>query len=488
MNPELHRLVGQVRRTGQEHGLWSPGDCIVTAVSGGPDSVLLLHILNEIAQDSELGLKLICAHVNHGFRGGESDAEAEFVRKLAGKLQIPFELGVFDIPAYMKESGKGGQLAAREKRYEFLHAVADKYGASAIALAHHADDQAETVLMRILRGSGPSGLGGMKLKRREKNVELIRPFLRIYKNQLVAACESSGIPYVTDSSNLSTKYSRNAIRLDVLPFLGQYNEQLADSLNRLADVAGEEDDYMQSETERIHAEVVTWQDGGAAFGVRSFTSLHAALQRRLIKLILNYLPLGTDDSDFVKIETIRKGVVQNLPTTWALDLGRGIRCLREYDTIRFVPARAEIQIPHYTYVVEHFPAEVALTELGHVLRFNRESAAGEVRGTKPEGNDEAAFDADELVYPLTVRSRLPGDRMKVMGLNGSKKVKDIFIDEKIPPSLRSQIPVVTDAKGRILWIPGVRRSSVAAVSRLTSSIVRMALDAGSKEPTLGLTK
>ncbi len=488
MNPDMHRLLGQVRRTGREHGLWSSGDCIIVAVSGGPDSVLLLHILAEIARDPELGLKLICAHVNHGFRGGESDAEAEFVRELAGKLQIPFELGVFDIPAYMKESGKGGQLAAREKRYGFLHAIAEKHGASAIALAHHADDQAETVLMRILRGSGLSGLGGMKLKRREKNVELIRPFLRIYKNQLVAACESSGIPYVTDSSNLSTKYSRNAIRLDVLPFLGQYNDQLTDSLNRLADVAGEEDDYMQLEAERIYAGIVAWQDGEAAFGVRSFTSLHAALQRRLIKLILNYLPLGTDESDFVKIETIRKGVVQDQPTTWALDLGGGIRCLREYDTVRFVPARAETQIPHYTYVVEHFPAEVALTGIGHTLRFARESAADSFRRKKPEGNDEAAFDADELVYPLTVRSRLPGDRMKVMGLNGSKKVKDIFIDEKIPPSLRSQIPMVTDAKGRIIWIPGVRRSSVAAVSRLTSSVVRVALDTGSKEPTLGLTK
>ncbi|WP_410772381.1 tRNA lysidine(34) synthetase TilS [Fontibacillus sp. BL9] len=480
MNPDFHRLLEQVRRTARDHGMWSAGDCIVVAVSGGPDSVLLLHILDEISRDQDLGLKLVCAHVNHGFRGIESDGEAEFVRELADKLQIPFELGVFDIPGYMKESGKGGQLAAREKRYQFLHAVAGKHGASAIALAHHADDQAETVLMRIMRGSGLTGLGGMKPKRHEKNVELIRPLLRIYKNQLVAACDASGIPYVVDSSNLISKYARNAVRLDVLPFLGQYNDQLADSLNRLAEVAGEEDDYMTLETGRIHAEMVTWKDGEAVFGAQAFASLHAALQRRLIKLILNYLPLGTDDSDFVKIEAIRKGVVQDLPTTWSLDLGGGIRCLREYDTIRFLPARAESQIPHYTYVVEHFPAELSIMDTGQTLRFTRYEAGAGLSGSMPDGNDEAAFDADELVYPLTVRSRLPGDRMKVMGLNGSKKVKDIFIDEKIPPSLRSQIPMVTDAKDRILWIPGVRRSSVAAVGRQTSSVVRMALDSGSK--------
>ncbi|MEF2968723.1 tRNA lysidine(34) synthetase TilS [Paenibacillus sp. M1] len=478
MNSDLHRLVEQVRRTGRDHELWSPGDGIVVAVSGGPDSVLLLHILKELAGDPGLGLKLVCAHVNHGFRGQESNEEAEFVRHMADRLGIPFELGAFDIPAYMKESGKGGQLAAREKRYGFLHEVAKKYGAASIALAHHADDQAETVMMRILRGSGPSGLAGMKLKRREKNVELIRPLLRIYKNELVKACEGAGIPFVIDSSNLLPKYARNAIRLDVLPFLGQYNEQLADSLNRLAEVIGEEDDYMAQETARIYAETVIWQDGCAAFRTGTFTSLHAALQRRLIKLILNYLPLGTDDSDFVKIEAIRKGAVQDRPTTWSLDLGGGIRCLREYDIIRFMPARAESQIPHYTYVVEHFPAEVSIMDTGQTLRFTRYEAGAELPAVIPEGNNEAAFDAAELVYPLTVRSRLPGDKMKLMGLNGSKKVKDIFIDEKIPPSLRSQIPMVTDAKGRIVWIPGVRRSSLAAVGRQTASVVVMALDTG----------
>lgn len=473
MNPDLYRLVETVRRTGEEHTLWSPGDCIVVAVSGGPDSVILLHILQELSRDPELGLKLVCAHVNHGFRGKESDEEAEFVRGLAQRLEIPFELGVFDIPTYMKETGKGGQLAAREKRYAFLHKVAAQYGASAIALAHHADDQAETVMMRILRGSGPSGLAGMKLKRREKNVELIRPLLRIYKNELVQACDRSSIPYVIDSSNLVPKYARNAIRLDVLPFLGQYNEQLTDSLNRLAEVIGEEDDYMRLETERLYAEMVTWQNGGAAFHLRGFTSLHAALQRRLIKLILNYLPLGTDDGDFVKVEAIRKGAVQDRPTTWVLDLGRGVRCYREYDTIRFVPARAEN--PHYTYVVERFPAEVSVMDTGQTLRFTRKHAGLGLEGPMKDGNGEAAFDADEIVYPLTVRSRLPGDRMNVMGLNGSKKVKDIFIDEKIPPTLRSQIPLVTDASGRILWIPGVRRSSAAAVSEKTSSVLHVAL-------------
>lgn len=475
-HPALHRLVREVRRIGHEQQLWSPGDVIVTAVSGGPDSTMLLHILNEISREPDLRLSLVCAHVNHGFRGQESDDEAEFVRKMAEELNIPFELGVFDIPAYMEKSGKGGQEAAREKRYEFLQEVAEKYGAHAIALAHHSDDQAETVMMRLLRGSGPTGISGMRMRRKEKKVELIRPLLRMNKNTLVQACDQAGIPYVIDSSNLLPKYMRNEIRMDVLPFLGQYNEQLSESLNRLAEIIAEEDQYLQSETERIYGQLATLQNGETVLRVQDVAGLHLALQRRLIKLILNYLPLGTDDGDFARIEAIRKGVIQSKPTTWNLDLGGGIRCIREYDLIRFVSARAESAIPHYTYVVEYFPAEVSVRDTGHIVHFTRYEAGTSLPEMMPEGNDEAVFDADGLEYPLTVRSRLAGDSMKVFGLNGSKKVKDIFIDEKIPPSIRSRIPMITDAAGRILWIPGIRRSSVAAVSAHTSSILKMTVE------------
>lgn len=162
----LHWIVSDVRRAAAEFGLWSEGDCIVVAVSGGPDSVALLHVLHEIST-KHTPLKLVCAHVHHGFRA-ESDAEAEFVRELAESLGLPLEIAFADIPSYMEESGKGGQEAAREKRYEFLLQTARTYDARSVALAHHADDQAETVMMKLLRGSGLSGLSGMRWKRTEK--------------------------------------------------------------------------------------------------------------------------------------------------------------------------------------------------------------------------------------------------------------------------------------------------------------------------------
>ncbi|AWB42828.1 tRNA lysidine(34) synthetase TilS [Paenibacillus sp. CAA11] len=464
------RLVAHVRRTAEAAKMWSPEDTVVVAVSGGPDSVALLHVLHQIALSEDCPLQLIVAHVNHGFRPEESREEAEFVRELAAQLSWPFELAEVDVPAYMKQTGMGGQEAAREMRYTFLHQVADLYGAHSIALAHHGDDQAETVLLRLLRGSGLTGLAGMKLKRREKNVELVRPFLRIYKTDLIRICHESGFTYITDSSNLTNKYVRNSIRLDVLPFLGQYNGQLTESLNRLSVVAGDEDDYMQLAAEDAFKRLAfTRSDGGIVLDIKPFVQLHVALQRRLIKLILTYLPLNKEESDFTKIEALRLRAQQEQPTTWRLDLGGGSLCRREYHQLVFLPQEEEGK--PFQFCLETLPAKVAIPGTGKVLEVTRQTEFNHAVSLMPHNQHEALFDADELIFPLTVRSRQPGDAMRIMGLNGSKKVKDIFIDEKIPPSLRSRCPLVTDAAGRILWIPGIRRSSHALVGPGSSAVI-----------------
>lgn len=468
----MHAIVAEVRRTAAEFGLWFEGDCIVVAVSGGPDSVALLHVLHEIAT-RHTPLRLVCAHAHHGFRA-ESDAEAQLVRELAESLGLPFEIAHLDIPSYMEESGKGGQEAAREKRYDFLLRTARTYGARSVALAHHADDQAETVMMKLLRGSGLSGLSGIRPKRTEKKVELIRPFLRINKADLLELCRLCGFPYAVDNSNLQTKYRRNAIRLEVLPFLEQYNRQFSSNLNQLADIASHEDDYMELEAERAFRELVTENDGRLAFDAPSFLALHVALQRRLIKLILNYLPSKQEVADFVKIESVRQGILNDQRSSWRLSLGGGITCIREYGEIAFWPMPPSDQ-EQYIYILDS-PEETAfsIAEIGKRLTLSLRTNGGS-RSDAGIAAGCAEFDADALRFPLTVRNRQPGDKMKVMGLNGSKKVKDILIDEKIPPSARSRIPVVCDSSGSILWIPGVRRSPHAAIGPHTARILRMEL-------------
>ncbi|GAB6928036.1 tRNA lysidine(34) synthetase TilS [Paenibacillus sp. JCM 10914] len=466
---DLRFFVEEVKHAAAESHLWEAGDAIVVAVSGGPDSIALLHVLHEISVN-HTPLRLICAHAHHGFRQ-ESDAEVELVRLLAESLSLPLEIAYLDMPAYMAESGKRGQEASRLKRYAFLFDTARQYGARSIALAHHADDQAETVMMRLLRGSGLSGLAGMRMKRSEQGIDLIRPFLRMNKSDILELCHQRGYTYAIDSSNLQTKYHRNAIRLEVFPYLEQYNGQFSSSLNQLAEIVAYEDDFVEREAAKHFREMVQENDGRLAFDAPSFLSLHVALQRRLIKLILNYLPSDQKDADFVKIESVRQGILSNR-SNWRLDLGHGITCVREYGDIVFWPKLPSEQ-GQYIYILEspdvthrHLPA------VDKILNLSLLTDSEYRRGPRPT-QGVAFFDADELRFPLTVRNRQPGDKMKIMGLNGSKKVKDILIDEKIPPSIRSRIPMVCDATGNIVWIPGVRRSVHAACGRDTSRILRL---------------
>ncbi|CAH0121535.1 MULTISPECIES: tRNA lysidine(34) synthetase TilS [unclassified Paenibacillus] len=485
-----YHILQQVQRTAAEHRLWSRGDTIVVAVSGGPDSVALLHVLYDLSNAEGMRFRLVVAHVNHQFRGEESDAEARTVEQLALRLGLPCEMARIDVPAYIEESGMNAQAAAREKRYAFLHETAGRHGAGKIALAHHADDQAETMMMRILRGAGPAGLSGMPIRRIEKNVELIRPFLRIYKTDLIRYCEMNGISYVTDSSNASRKYARNQIRMDVLPFLGQYNQQISLVLNRMAEVIGPENEYLEQETQKLFEDQVVPAGNGYSFHRPGFAKVHVALQRRLIKLILNYLAISADGKDeiaeFSKIENLRFRILQPSPTTWSIDLADRIRCVREYDRIVFVrEERMKDGRGEYDYTMPLCGEEstVSIPEHGSSIHSRIYRAGLQDRDSlpRPANRYEAVFDADRVAFPLTVRNRRPGDRMKIIGLNGSKKVQDIFIDDKIAPSVRDSMPIVTDANGTILWIPGVRRSGEATVEAGTSRILYMKLQGRSAD-------
>ncbi|MBO2945960.1 tRNA lysidine(34) synthetase TilS [Paenibacillus sp. F411] len=471
----LQQLSEEIEQLASENGLWSRGDTVVAAVSGGPDSMALLLTLHHISTVLT-PLKLVCAHVHHGFRQ-ESDQEAQLVEALCARLAIPFEMAVVDVPAYIRESGRNAQDAARSKRYAFLFEIAGKYRARSIALAHHGDDQAETVLMRLLRGSGPSGLSGMKLIRLQDGIQLIRPFLRRSKADLVAICRQSGVDYAVDDSNEQTKYRRNAVRLQVLPFLEEYNPRISSSLVQTAEIIGSEDDYMESAAQEAYTALVQKGAYGPAMSAPSFLALHVALQRRLIKLILNYLSPDREISDFTKIELIRRRIAQDISNSWSLDLGEGICCIREYDTVSFMNGPPVCL--NYIYEL-HSPQELELL-LPEIQRRLKLELWDEARlESHPRMlNAEAFFDADHLHFPLIVRSRQPGDKMKLMGLNGSKKVKDILINEKIPPSARQAIPIVCDGLGTLIWIPGVRRSVHAAVGQHTTRILRLTLsDAG----------
>ncbi|WP_051250563.1 tRNA lysidine(34) synthetase TilS [Paenibacillus harenae] len=459
-------LRNELERAGAERLLWPEGARIVAAVSGGPDSMAMLHMLAALAREGKL--TVIAAHVNHGFRMKESAHEMETVKAYAEKLGVPCETIVLDMPSYIVETRLNGQAASRERRYAFLHEIAERYGASRIALAHHADDQAETVLMRLLRGTGLTGLAGMLSKRREKNVELIRPMLRMKKSDILRYCEEHHVPFCIDSSNKERYYFRNIIRLDILPYLSQYNPQLSQSLQRLAEVAGAEDDWMEKQTEALFAQHVTLSPDECAVSCIDFSALHVALQRRLIKLILSYLSTETEKIAFEQIETMRLAASDYAPGTWRMDAGAGIRCLREYDAMRWLRLHTLEGSRDYEYEVARDQGSLTAEPSGWTFHFVQ-TAPG--LSCKPASRYEACFDASELTYPLIVRNRRPGDRIQVLGLNGSKKVQDMFVDEKIAPSERERYPLLFDASGRLLWIPGIRRSNHALTEARSQDVL-----------------
>lgn len=435
----------------------------IAAVSGGPDSMALLHILVRMTQVRPF--RLIAAHVNHRFRGAESDAEARLVAQTAKKWGVPVVTAEIDVPHFIEETGMNAQAAARLKRYEFLMQTAENEQAERIMFGHHADDQAETVLMRVLRGTGIGGLAGIPYRRRENKVELIRPFIRITKEELLSYCKANDIPYALDSSNWSRQYFRNVVRLDLIPMLEEHNPKLKESLHRLAEMAAADDEYLNAEAERLLGDIATRSGEGFRLNRRRFLRLHVALQRRLIKLILRCCANRWHTLDFRQIEAILQALKDGQGTVMRFDIGGGWTFLREYDEVYIGP---HVQEPSaYCCQIAEFPCTMMLGQSGRMLRMQRTQSAS----AKPADRWEALFDEDALKMPLTIRTRQPADRMEPLGLNGTKKVQDMFVDAKIPRTQRDSWPLLVDAEGNIIWIPGVHRARAALVHDHTRRIV-----------------
>ncbi len=463
-------LLAQLRRTIEEESLLQTGDRILVAVSGGPDSAALLHALHALAHTYKW--QLAAAHVDHGFRGEESRQEADWVEAFAEQLGIPCYRTLLSLPEELQVHPGNAQDRARELRYAFLVEAANQWRASKIALGHHADDQAETVLMRLLRGSGSHGIAGMPIKRMEKNMELVRPLLRTYKTELVSYCREQRIDYRIDASNNKRIYTRNAIRLDVLPLLEDFSPGATQSLNRTAQILGDEDAYMKEQAEKLYAEITTVEEGSACLSVSQLAGLHPALQRRLIHLVLNYLSGENDAVTFKHIEQIRHTVHSQAAPNARYTIVGSIRLERAYDTLYLTTVQEKVSSSAYVYEISTWPAIVKVMEAGVALEFEQESTAASKFAANVDSR-EAWLDAEQLRMPLSVRSRKPGDRMRIQGLNGSKKVKDMFIDAKIPASERDTMPLLTDADDCVIWIPGVRRSDIALVSDRTRSAVHI---------------
>ncbi len=433
---------------------------LIVAVSGGPDSMVLLEALSELVENC-----LIVAHLNHKFRGDSAASDADFVRAECDKRGITCVVREIDVPAEMERAGTGAQETARSVRYQFLYDVAREYGASTIAFGHNADDQAETVLMRIIRGTGMYGLSGIPYKREHDGVLLVRPLLNVTRNQIEKHAKEHGLAYITDQSNFSTKYFRNLTRMEILPYLEQYNPQLSNSLRQLAEIARDENEYLDYEAKAHIQEAVRRDKNQLELNVREFTKLDIAIQRRVIHLLLKEYRTR-QETTYRNIEDIIKLAANPHPSK-SLDLA-GIDVYRQYNNLIFKET-SQKRNNAYAYSLA-IPSEQYIEELGQTVTISvtakKLSSEEETEFGETEVFDRAKIEADSL----TIRSRMPGDRIKLIGVDGRTKLKDLFINLKIPQGRRMLQPIVADDK-EILWLPGLRRSQNALVDENTKEYV-----------------
>ncbi len=470
----MHPFERKVLTLCRDNGLFSQGDRLVIGVSGGPDSMALLHVLTRLASD--LGISMIVAHVDHGLRPLAAKEEENLVQRAAASLGLECQVGHLEVAAHAKGHGSSIEEAARDLRYEFFEAIAKDHDANKIAVAHTADDQAEEVLLRLVRGAGRKGLAGMTLLREGR---VVRPFLTTEKAEVLSYLQERKIAFVHDSSNTDRRYLRNKIRLDLLPYLAQYNSNIKQTLRQTASILRDEDAFLDDYVEHDYALLV--HEGVAAAGgptasltCAQFNQRPLAIRRRLLEKMLIRLGLkpGYRQIDGLISLATAKGKGQ-------LHLKNGLRALTEFGEMRlFYPCGREARRGNLVEDTRPFnlvvpqPGQYLIPEIGKEIIVEIIAAVPSPEELKHENT--VFFDAEVVVFPLLIRNRRPGDRFHPMHSKGRKNVADFLTDLKVPEAQRNKLPIVLSSN-RIVAVLGGRCDQVAKVTRSTVSVLKVSM-------------
>lgn len=426
------------------------GGRLLVAVSGGADSVALLRCLREHARD--LGISLAAAHLNHGLRGRASDGDAAFVRRLAARLEIPLIEARADVRGRAKEQGVSLEMAARDARYEFFARAARATGARAVATAHTADDNVETVLLRLARGTGLAGLCGIPRVASRNGLRVVRPMLDATRGDVLRFLRARRAVWREDASNDDRAFLRNRVRHEILPLLARrLNPRIGEAVLRMADVLREEDEWMERLSRPLLKRVLR-ADGGLA--VQTLRGQPAAARRRVLRQWLLAAGASAPAVDFDAVQRV-DGLLQSDRQTGAVDVGGSWRVARRGAELHVEKPRAT-PAAGGTEAVLKVPGETVLPAIGLrvAVRVGRgiKRGRGGVGRLPAEGSLSARVLGDK---PLLLRFWRDGDRMKPLGMKGTKKLQDVFTDAKIPLAIRRQVPLL-ECGGEIVWIPGYR--------------------------------
>ncbi len=448
---------------------------MLIAVSGGPDSMALLHVLAELSE--VLSLSLAIAHLDHSLRGMDSEKDAKFVRDRALSLNIPFYIEKKDVRSYKAKYRLSLEEAARRVRYDFLDNIAAKTGCTKIALGHNANDNAELVLMYMLRGSGPRGLSGIPPVR---NGKYIRPLIEITRDEIKEFLSKKGIKYVIDKSNRDMKFTRNKIRHNLIPLLkADYNPEIIRALNRFSSILREDEKWMEClVTDMYKDSVINEQPGNILIDIKKLLRHEKGALRRIIRKAIenvkgNLKRITYDHiikiTDFIGIAN-RCGCL-HLPGRILIEVSDGILSIsKKTKPLRETGRKHEIL--KYEYMIDS-PGIITINETGQILKLSlltKKLTKKSASGFHSCGQDRAFFDMDKISFPIVVRNFRPGDRFRPLGMKGTKKLKDFFTDKKVPLKERILCPVLL-CKDEIIWICGHRIADTVKVSESTEKIL-----------------
>lgn len=448
-------MIEQIRKNLTNQIGIREGQNIVLGLSGGPDSVFLFHVLR-VLQD-EMGFHLICAHINHMYRGDDADHDEAFVVSICQHYNIECLVLRKNASEYAKELKMTVEEAGRVIRYGFFRKVLKEKGDGFIATAHNLNDQVETVLHRIIRGTGIDGLVGMTMK----SNDIIRPVLEIRRKEIEHYLHQHSYDYCEDKTNEQLIYGRNRLRLDLIPYIeNEYNSKFSDSLIRLSRSASQDHDLLYKLTLDAYNELGNSVKGQIHINLSGFNALNDGLRSRLIRMAIEKLKGNTINIQYSNIES-GVALCELEETGKCLDLPGNIVLEIAYDKI-IIKNKAEVKDFEYniTVGIPVFISEINL-ELNCYETKNPNFA---------KKDNKIAIDYDKIVGNLKVRTRRYGDAFTPLGMNGTKKLKDFFIDEKIPREQREEIPIVTDDK-EIIWVAPYRMSEHYKIDDTTKRII-----------------
>lgn len=454
-----HRLYHIVAQTITAHRMFQAGDALLVGVSGGPDSVALLHVLYRLAE--RFAVKLGIAHLNHCLRQNESDRDEQFVLSLAERLTLPCFCKKVNVPEYRKTRRLSLEEASRQVRYQFFQETAQQHRFGKIVLAHHRDDNAELTLMYLFRGSGPLGLAGIPPVRGN----IVRPLINVSKDMIIDFLDSKQLPYISDKSNQDRRFVRNRIRHDLLPALKQaYNPKIIRTVARTASILRDEEGWIEKTLEPVYHELISQTaPGTVGMSARQVKKHDAAVQRRVIRKAISTVKGDLRRIAFQHIESAIR-LICNGPSSGRIDLPGKIRIAREYDRVEIVKENFNLReaaakpdtaghngTASFEYAIT-VPGVLFVKEIELKIEFS-ETVLKKSLDLSLCGQRATYFDMSKLRFPMILRNVRPGDRFKPLGLNGTQKLKKFFINNKIPRSTRKKCPVLL-SEGKVVWVVG----------------------------------